>query len=319
MQTNTKIYVAWHTGLVGSALLKQLITQWYTNIVYRTHTECDLTDKWQVEKLFAQEKPEIVFLAAAKVWGILANNTTPATFIYDNLQIQNNIIHASYLYQVEKLLFLWSSCIYPKHTHQPIDEKQLLTGALEPTNEPYAIAKIAGIKMCQSYNRQYGTNFIACMPTNLYWPRDNFNPETSHVLPGLIYKFHKAKQEKTDHVTLRWDGSALREFLYCEDMAEACIHMMRHFKPTHEENTNGSIFLNIGSWQEISIQQLAQIVKEITAYEWEIRRDTSKPNGTPRKILNSERIHTLWWQVKTSLKEGIEKTYSWFLQHHQSI
>ena len=293
---DAKIYVAWHRWLVGSAIMKKLQSLWYDNIVTRTHNELDLTDWQAVKNFFDEERPECVYLAAAKVWGIMANNTYPAEFLYENLQIQNNVIHNSYVFGVKKLLFLGSSCIYPKLALQPLKEEYLLTWLLEPTNEPYAIAKIAGIKMCQSYNRQYGTNFIACMPTNLYGPWDNFDLEKSHVMPAMIRKFHEAKIKNLPLVTLRGDGSALREFLYVDDMAEACTYIMDHFNPSDEQNENGDIFFNIGIGLDLSIKDLAHLIKNIVWFEWEIIWDISKPNGTPRKLMNVDKF------AKTNIK-----------------
>lgn len=316
MEKTSKIYIAWHRGLVWSAIMRELQWQWYTNIICRSHDELDLGDHDAVQQFFDIEKPEYVFLAAAKVWGIMANNTYPADFIYQNLQIQNNIIHESYIHGVTKLLFLWSSCIYPKLCSQPIKEEYLLTWPLEPTNEPYAIAKIAGIKLCQSYNRQYGTNFIACMPTNLYGPWDNFDLNSSHVMPALLRKFHEAKISWNPEVTCRWDGSPMREFLYVDDMANACIHLMNHNEPTSEDNISWNIFFNIGTWNDISIKELTQIIQQTTWYEWNIIRDTDKPNGTMRKVLDVHKINNIGRSAKTMLEEWIRRTYSRFLEHN---
>jgi GDP-L-fucose synthase len=315
MNKSSKIYVAGHRGLVGSAILKKLESEGYTNLVVRTSKELDLTRQAEVEAFFKKEKPEYVFLAAAKVGGILANNTYPADFIYDNIMIQTNIIHASYQNNVRKLLFLGSSCIYPKHAPQPMREEYLLTGVLEPTNEPYAIAKIAGIKMCQSYNRQYATNFISVMPTNLYGPFDNFDLETSHVLPALIRKFHEAKaatqQAKAQPrpVVLWGTGRPRREFLFIEDLADACVFLMKRY--------DGSEIVNIGVGEDISIAELAALIKEIVGYEGDIICDTSKPDGTPRKLLDVSRLHSLGWKAKTGLREGIARTYEWYAGHHK--
>lgn len=314
MQIDAKIYVAWN-WLVWRAIQHMLAQMWYNNIITRTHKELDLTDAHAVEQFFLSEIPEYIFLAAAKVWGIMANNTYPVDFIYDNLQIQNNVIHSAYKYWVKKLLFLWSSCIYPKLALQPIKEEYLLTWLLEPTNEPYAIAKIAWIKMCQSYNRQYKTEFIACMPTNLYGPFDNFDIQSSHVLPAMIRKFHEAKTMQLPSVTLWWDWTPMREFLYVEDMATACIFLMNSYTPTDDDNQHGSIYVNIGTGQDVTIKELATTIKHIVWYEWDINRDTSKPNWTPRKLLDVSKINTLWWTATTSLEDWIKKTYSWFLEH----
>ncbi len=317
MEKNAKIFVAGHRGLVGSALVRNLQSKGYTNLVLRTHAELDLTSQASVAEFFATEKPEYVFLSAAKVGGIMANSTAPAEFIYINLQIQNNIIHSSYLHGVKKLLFLGSSCIYPKFAEQPMKEESLLTGILEPTNEPYALAKISGIKMCQSYNRQYGTNFIAVMPTNLYGPEDNFELNGSHVLPALIRKFHEAKISGAPNVTAWGTGSPKREFLYVDDMADGCVFMMENYNPTKEENEKGPIFMNLGTGVDVSIKELTEMVKEVTGFDGEIVWDTSKPDGTPRKLLDMSRLHALGWHHTVDLKEGIELSYKWFLENQE--
>jgi GDP-L-fucose synthase len=317
MEKNAKIFVAGHRGLVGSALVRNLQAKGYTNLVLRTHAELDLTSQAVVAEFFATEKPEYVFLSAAKVGGIMANSTAPAEFIYINLQIQNNIIHSSYLHGVKKLLFLGSSCIYPKFAEQPMKEESLLTGILEPTNEPYALAKISGIKMCQSYNRQYGTNFIAVMPTNLYGPEDNFELNGSHVLPALIRKFHEAKISGAPNVTAWGTGSPKREFLYVDDMADGCVFMMENYNPTKEENEKGPIFMNLGTGVDVSIKELTEMVKEVTGFDGEIVWDTSKPDGTPRKLLDMSRLHSLGWHHTVELKEGIELSYKWFLENQE--
>ncbi|MDD2916414.1 MAG: GDP-L-fucose synthase [Candidatus Gracilibacteria bacterium] len=317
MDKNSKIYIAGHRGLVGSAIRRALTEEGYTNILTRTHDELDLTNQMFVHDFFESEKPEYVFLAAAKVGGILANRDYPADFIYQNLQIQNNIIHQSYLSGVTKLLFLGSSCIYPKLAPQPMREEHLLTGPLESSNEPYAIAKIAGIKMCQSYNRQYGTNFIACMPTNLYGPYDNFELTSSHVLPAMIRKFHEAKVSNSPSVTLWGDGSPLREFLYVEDMADACIHLMNTFNPTKEQNECGDIFMNIGTGKDVTIRELALTVQSTVGYTGEIIWDTSKPNGTPRKLLDVSALKESGWEYSVELEEGVERSYTWYLGNIQ--
>jgi len=311
MDKFAKIYVAGHTGLVGSALLRKLRQEGYENIITRTSKELDLRKQDEVLKFFEQEKPEYVFLAAAKVGGILANNTYPAEFIYDNLMIEANIIHSAYLTGVKKLLFLGSSCIYPKYAPQPIKEEYLLDGKLEPTNEPYAIAKIAGIKMCQAYNRQYGKNFISVMPTNLYGPNDNFDLQNSHVLPALIRKFHEAKVNNSPKVVLWGTGTPKREFLHVDDLADACLYLMRTY--------NDSEIINIGVGQDISIKDLANLVKSIVGYTGEIRWDTSKPDGTPRKILDVSKLKALGWEAKISLEEGIKSTYQWYLENEENI
>lgn len=313
MNINDKIYVAGHNWMVGSAIVRQLKSEWYINLITKTRQKLDLTNKVDVETFFEEEQPDYVFLAAAKVWWIVANRDYPAEFLYQNLQIQNNIIHQSYLSWVTKLLFLGSSCIYPKYCDQPMKEEYLLTWILEPTNEPYAIAKIAWIKMCQSYNRQYWTNCIACMPTNLYWDNDNFDLETSHVLPAMIRKFHEAKTNWSDTVLLWWDWSPMREFLYVDDMAEACIYMMNTFNPTDEDNKQWNIFMNVWTWKDITIKELAETVRGIVWYKWNIIRDSDKPNGTLRKLLDVSKLKNAWWNYSLELHEWIQKTYKRFL------
>ena len=319
MEKNAKIFVAGHRGLVGSALVRSLQSKGYTNLLLRTHDELDLINQTAVTEFFATEKPDYVFMAAARVGGILANNTYPADFIYINSQIQNNIIHNSYLQGVKKLLFLGSSCIYPKFAEQPIKEEYLLTGAIEPTNEPYAMAKISGIKMCQSYNRQYGTNFIAAMPTSLYGINDNFDLNASHVIPALIRKFHEAKVTGATEVSAWGTGSPRREFLYVDDMADGCIFLMENYNPSKEENEKGPIFMNVGTGVDVTIKQLTEIVKDVTGFAGEIVWDTSKPDGTPRKILDMTRLHALGWHHKVDLKEGVELSYKWFLDNQEKI
>lgn len=315
MEKNAKIYVAWHRGLVWSALIRNLEKEGYTNIVVRTHSELDLLDSWAVQSFFETEKPEYVFLAAAKVGGIVANNTCPVDFLQDNLRIQMNIIEWVYKTGTKKMLFLLSSCIYPKFSPQPIKEEYLLTGLLEATNEPYAIAKIAGLKLCQSYNRQYGTEFIACMPTNLYGPYDNFDLESSHVLPAMIRKFHEAKIKNLPNVTLWWDGSPFREFLYSDDMAQACIHLMQNFSPTKEQNEKCDIYFNIGTGKDISIKDLGELVKRTVWYEWEIVWDTSRPNGTPKKLLDVSKMQELGWRHTIDLEDWLKISYDWYLNN----
>lgn len=306
MNKDSKIYVAGHRGLVGSAIVRNLEERGYTNIIYRTHKELDLTRQVEVEKFFEEEKPEYVFLAAAKVGGIHANNTRPAEFIYDNLMIESNIIHSSYKYGVKKLLFLGSSCIYPKFANQPIKEEYLLTGELEPTNEAYAIAKITGIELCKFYRRQYGCDFISAMPTNLYGINDNFDLETSHVLPALIRKFHEAKINNQEEVVMWGTGKPLREFMYVDDLADALVHLMLNY--------SDEIHVNMGTGKDLSIGELAQIVKEVVGYEGKIVNDLSKPDGTPRKLLDVSRLEATGWKYKTELREGIEKVYKWYLE-----
>lgn len=305
MDKNSKIYVAGHRGLVGSAIVRNLESKGYKNIIYRTSKELDLTNQQDVNKFFDDEKPEYVFLAAAKVGGIHANNTYPADFIYENLMIQSNVIKASHDFNVKKLLFLGSTCIYPKMANQPIKEEYLLTGSLEETNEAYAIAKIAGLEMCKFFKRQYGDNFISCMPTNLYGPNDNFDLKNSHVLPALIRKIHEAKVNKNDTVEIWGTGKPLREFLYVDDMADACVFLM--------ENYDGEEHINIGTGQEISIKDLAELIKEIIGFQGELVFDDSMPDGTPRKLVDKSRINNLGWKHKRSLKEGIKLTYKSFL------
>lgn len=307
MNKESKIYVAGHRGLVGSAIVRRLKEQGYTNLILRTSKEVDLRDKEQVDNFFETEKPEYVFLAAAKVGGIVANNEYPADFIRDNLLIQTNVIDAAYRNNIEKLLFLGSTCIYPKLAPQPLKEDYLLTGELEPTNEPYAIAKIAGIKMCQSYNRQYGTKYISVMPTNLYGPNDNFDLHTSHVLPALIRKFHEAKEMNLPYVEVWGTGSPKREFLYSDDLADACVYLMNNYV--------GNEIVNIGVGEDISIKELAQKVKAVVGYEGDIQFDTSKPDGTPRKLVDVTKLNSLGWKASTNLEDGLEKAYQWFLDN----
>lgn len=308
MEKGSKIYVAGHRGLVGSAILRNLQSKGYNNFTLRTHEELDLAIQKDVEDFFKREMPEYVFLSAAKVGGILANSTSPVDFLYNNLIIQANVIHASYKFGVKKLLFLGSSCIYPKFAKQPMKEEYLLTGELEPTNEPYAIAKIAGIKLCQAYNRQYSTNFISVMPTNLYGPNDNFNLETSHVLPALIKKFHDAKvgmnHSNHDTVVLWGTGSPRREFLYADDLADACVFLMNDY--------NGSEIINIGTGKDISIKEIAEKIKKIIGFEGAIIWDITKPDGTPRKLLDVAKLTHMGWKPSVSLDEGIKITYQWF-------
>lgn len=310
MNKDRKIYVAGHRGLVGSAIVRKLEEQGFTNIIKRTHQELDLTDQAAVRTFFEEEKPEYLFLAAAKVGGIMANSTYPADFIYENLEIQNNVIGMAHKYGVKKLMFLGSSCIYPKMCPQPIKEEYLLSGYLEETNEAYALAKISGLKMCQFFNKQYGTNYISVMPTNLYGPYDNFHPENSHVMPALIRRFHEAKESNAPEVIVWGSGTPLREFLYSEDMADACIYLM--------ETYEGNDFFNIGTGKEITIRGLAEMVKEVVGYEGELVFDSSKPDGTPRKLLDVSRLEAAGWIYKTELRDGIEKAYGWFRENYAS-
>ncbi len=307
MNRDSKIYVAGHRGLVGSALVRKLQEQGYTNLVLKTSKELDLRRQTEVETFFAYEKPEYVFLAAAKVGGILANNTYKADFIYDNIMIAANVINTSYKYGVKKLLNLGSSCIYPKFAPQPMKEEYLLTGALEPTNEPYAIAKITAIKLCRYYNEQFGTNFISVMPTNLYGPNDNFDLETSHVLPALIRKFHEAKIAGQRTVTLWGSGEPYREFLYVDDLGDACLFLMG----TYDYRDVGE-FVNIGTGTDIKIKDLAELVKRTVGYDGVIIHDFSKPDGTPKKLLDIAKMQSLGWKPKIELAEGIRMTYVWY-------
>ncbi|PEL49027.1 GDP-L-fucose synthase [Bacillus toyonensis] len=311
MKKDSRIYVAGHRGLVGSAILRKLEEQGYTNLVYKTSKELDLRDPRQVGEFFKTEKIDYVFLAAAKVGGIVANNQYPADFIRDNLMIQTNVIDSAYRSGVEKLLFLGSTCIYPKLAPQPLKEEYLLTGELEPTNEPYALAKIAGIKMCESYNRQYGTKYISAMPTNLYGENDNFDLHTSHVLPALIRKFHEAKENNAEFVEVWGTGTPLREFLYSDDLADACVYLMNNYE--------GNEIVNIGVGEDLSIKELAEKVKATVGFTGELRFDTSKPDGTPRKLVDVTKINALGWKATTSLDEGLKKAYDWFLQTEKEL
>lgn len=306
MEKNSKIYVAGYYGMVGSSIVRTLKERGFTNIVGHSSGELDLIRQSDVENFFKSQKPEYVFISAAKVGGIYANDTYPADFIYNNLQIQNNIIHSSYVYRVKKLLFLGSSCIYPKFATQPIKEEYLLEGKLEPTNEAYAIAKIAGVKMCEYYNKQYHTNFISAMPTNLYGIGDNYNAMNSHVLPALIRRFHEAKTSNANNVTIWGSGKPLREFLFVDDLADACIYLMNNY------TSNDTI--NVGSGQEVSILELANTVKEVIGFKGELNLDSTKPDGTPRKFLDTTKLQSLGWKAKVSLKEGIKVSYEDFLK-----
>ena len=309
MEKNSRVYVAGHRGLVGSAIVRNLEAKGFTNIITRTHAQLDLTNQADVRRFFEEEKPEYVFLAAAKVGGIHANNTYPADFIYDNLMIQNNVIKAAHDFKVTKLLFLGSTCIYPKMAPQPIKEEYLLTGALEETNEAYAVAKIAGLEMCKFFKRQYGDNFISCMPTNLYGPNDNFDLKNSHVLPALIRKFHEAKVNGKDVVEVWGTGTPLREFIYVDDMAAACVFLM--------ENYDGEQHVNIGTGEEVSIRQLSETVKEVVGFEGELVFNTDMPDGTPRKLTTVDKLHGLGFIHKVSLNEGIRMAYEWFLENYK--
>lgn len=304
MEKTDKIYVAGHRGLVGSAIVRNLQAKGYTNIIGRTHKELDLTNQAMVREFFEAEKPDVVVLAAAKVGGINANNTTPADFAYENLQIQCNVIDCCHKYHVKKLLFLGSTCIYPKMAPQPIPEDALLTGPLEETNEAYAIAKISGLEMCKFYKRQYGDNFISCMPTNLYGPHDNYDLQGSHVMPAMIRKFHEAKVSGAPRVELWGTGTPLREFLYVDDMADACVFLL--------ENYDGEQHVNIGTGKEVTIKELAETVKKVVGFEGEIVWNKDMPDGTPRKLTNVDKLHGLGWMHKVELEEGVKLAYQWF-------
>lgn len=310
MEQQAKIYVAGHRGMVGSAIVRELQRLGYHNIITRSSAELDLRSQAAVEAFYREEKPDYVFVAAAKVGGILANNTYRAEFLYDNLSIQNNLIHNAYVFGVKKLLFLGSSCIYPKLAPQPLKEEYLLSGYLEPTNEPYAIAKITGIKMCEAYRDQYGCNFISAMPTNMYGPNDNYHPENSHVLPALIRKFHIAKESGAPEVVVWGDGSPMREFLYADDLANALVYLMLNY--------NEKEFVNVGYGSDITIGDLAKTVANIVGFTGNIVFDSSKPNGTPKKLMDSGRLFATGWKPKTDLQEGIEMAYADFLTKHSN-
>jgi GDP-L-fucose synthase len=304
MNLESKVYVAGHRGLAGSAILRRLASTGYSNIVTRAREELDLVSLPAVERFFATEKPDYVFLAAARVGGILANTTYPVEFLRDNLYIELNIIQAAFRHGVKKLLFLGSSCIYPKFAPQPIREESLLTGELEPTNEPYALAKIAGIKLCQAYNSQYGANFISIMPTNLYGPGDNFDLRTSHVLPALMRRFHEAEERNDPSVTVWGSGTPRREFLHVDDLADACVYLMNTY--------SGSAIVNVGVGEDISISELAELIRDVVGYRGRIQYDTTKPDGTPRKLLDVSKLHDLGWEASITLREGLEQTYAWY-------
>jgi GDP-L-fucose synthase len=308
MEKKAKIYIAGHNGMVGSAICRALQKQGYSNLILKSSKELDLRDQQSVNDFFLEEHPEYVFLAAAKVGGILANSTYKADFIYDNLMIQNNIIHNAFKLKVKKLLFLGSSCIYPKMSPQPIKEEYLLSGSLEPTNEPYAIAKIAGLKLCEFYKDQYGCDFKSLMPTNLYGHNDNFDLKSSHVLPALIRKFHEAKRNNKSYVELWGTGSPMREFLFVDDLAEACLFMMK--------NQNSPSLLNVGTGKDLSILELSELIKSIVGFNGELKWDHSKPDGTPRKLLDVNKINNLGWVAQTSLIDGIKSTYNWYVKNN---
>jgi len=319
MDRNAKIYVAGHRGLVGSAIVRKLRSEGYENLLLRTSKELDLRNQAATNEFFATEKPDYIFLAAAKVGGIVANSTYPADFIYDNLAIQNNVIHNARLTGVKRLLFLGSTCIYPKLSPQPIKEEYLLTGPLEPTNDAYAIAKIAGITLCRSCNRQYGTRFLAAMPTNLYGPGDNFDLEKSHVLPALIRKFHEAKVKGTGSasVSIWGTGTPLREFLHVDDLAEGCLFLMNLLEDTYSQlldMPDAPALINVGTGEEVSINELALLIKEIIGFEGRLTFDSTKPDGTPRKLCDVSRLHELGWKHRIGLREGVQATYEWYLE-----
>mgnify|MGYP001604708750 CR=1 FL=1 len=307
MNKQDRIYIAGHRGMVGSAILRKLKKEGFENLLLKSSSDLDLRKQQETDDFFAMEKPDYVFLAAAKVGGILANNTYRADFIYDNIMIESNLIHASYQYRVKKLLFLGSSCIYPKLAPQPLKEEYLLTGELEPTNEPYAIAKIAGIKMCDAFRSQYGCNFISAMPTNLYGPNDNYDLQQSHVMPALIRKFHEAKLTHAPKVIIWGTGLPRREFMHVDDLADACYFLM--------QNHNEPGFVNVGTGEDIEIRELARIIKEIVGYEGAIEHDLSKPDGTPRKLMDVTKLHSLGWKARIELKEGITQVYEDFVSH----
>jgi GDP-L-fucose synthase len=322
MDKNAKIYVAGHRGLVGSAIVRKLTAEGYTNLLLRTSGELDLRDQADVAVFFASEKPEYVFLAAAKVGGIVANNSYPAQFIFDNLMIQSNIIHNAYLTGVKRLLFLGSSCIYPRLAPQPLKEEYLLTGPLEPTNEAYAIAKIAGVTMCRSYNRQYGTSFLAAMPTNLYGPNDNFDLETSHVLPALMRKFHEAKVRGDDKVVIWGTGTPKREFLHVDDLADACLFLMSLPDGEYQSLVTCPLspaLINIGTGEELTIRELALLIKEVVEFSGEFAFDASRPDGTPRKLCDVSRLRRLGWEKRTGLREGLLEVYRWYLEYEKTV
>ena len=311
MDQTSRIYIAGHRGLVGSAICRRLQSEKYANLIAKTRQELDLLNQSAVDRFFAAERPEYVFLAAAKVGGILANSTQPAEFIYENLLVQINVIDAAYRHGAKKLLFLGSSCIYPKFAPQPIREDALLTSPLEPTNEPYAIAKIAGLKMAEAYRKQYGFDAISLMPTNLYGPHDNFDPESSHVVPALIRRFHEAAQRNSPEVTLWGTGTVRREFLHVDDLADACVFLMQNYDRPE--------IINVGTGEDVTIRELAELIAEITGFRGRIVQDTSKPDGTPRKLLDVSRLNALGWRARINLREGLEQTYRWFTTHIANV
>lgn len=317
---NTRIFVAGHRGMVGSAIVRQLQSAGYKNIITRNRDELDLTNQQAVSEFFKTEEIDQVYLAAAKVGGIVANNTYPADFIYQNLMIQCNIIHSAHLANIQQLLFLGSSCIYPKLAQQPMSEEALLTGTLEETNEPYAIAKIAGIKLCESYNREYGRDYRSVMPTNLYGPHDNFHPENSHVIPALLRRFHEAKLNGDKEVIAWGSGKPMREFLYVDDMANASIHVMNLDKSIYDEDTEPMLsHINVGTGVDCTIRELVETVAEVVGFDGEIKFDTTKPDGAPRKLMNVDRLKALGWQYSIALKEGLDNSYHWFINNQDQF
>ena len=317
MNLNDKIYIAGHRGLVGSAIVRQLESRGFTNLLMRTHKELDLTNQAQVQTFFKQEKPDYVILAAAKVGGIHANNTYPADFIYQNMMIEANVINSAYENKVKRLLFLGSTCIYPKAVEQPMREEAILTDVLEPTNEPYALAKIAGIKLCESYNRQHGTDFRSVMPTNLYGINDNFHPENSHVIPALMQRFHQAKINNDSEVVVWGTGNAMREFLYVDDMAAASIFVLELDEETYQSNTKPMLsHINVGTGIDITIREMAEVMKQVVGYEGKLTFDAAKPDGAPRKLIDVSRLSSMGWKYSIDLKDGLKKTYKWYLKEN---
>ena len=316
MDLNEKIYIAGHLGLVGSAIVRQLKSRGSNNLLMRTHKELDLTNQVSVQTLFKNEQPDYVILAAGKVGGIYANNTYPADFIYQNIMIEANIIHAAYEYKVKRLLFLGSTCIYPKAVEQPMREDAILTNTLEPTNEPYALAKIAGIKLCESYNRQHGTDFRSVMPTNLYGINDNFHSENSHVIPALMRRFHEAKMNNDTEVTIWGTGNSMREFLYVDDMAAASLFVLELDEQIYQANTKPMLsHINIGTGMDITIREMAETMKQVVGFKGRLTFDTAKVDGPPRKLIDVTRLSDIGWEYTTTLKEGLEKTYKWYLNN----
>ena len=318
MDLNEKIYIAGHRGLVGSAIVRQLESRGFTNLLMRTHKELDLTNQAQVQAFFEQEKPNYVILAAAKVGGIHANNTYPANFIYQNMMIEANVINSAFESKVKRLLFLGSTCIYPKAVEQPMREDALLTDVLEPTNEPYALAKIAGIKLCESYNRQYGTDFRSVMPTNLYGINDNFHPENSHVIPALMQRFHQAKLDNDPEVVVWGTGNAMREFLYVDDMAQASLFVLELDEQTYKANTQPMLsHINVGTGKDVTIKEMAKAMKEVIGFKGSLTFDTTKPDGSPRKLIDVSRLSNMGWKYSIDLEDGLKKTYKWYLSQEK--